>query len=682
MAEYTDLDQALANPTDVTELDLSHNELESLPGEIGQLTNLTHLDLSRNEELDWADTFNKLSILTNLTELDLSSNSLESLPSEIGQLTNLTELYLYENNLKISDKKVENISEFLSDLTDRQLPEQERQLYVCLYLQDLEQVQQIAQDLSLTQILPILNDTDKDIRSLVSILLSKQTQPFAESFDPSSSVFYFAGRFSSVKVAEVKKKLKEVGARVVTKLTDQVTHCAVGQGKGEVGVEAHQMEIQLVFDSHLQQLMQLLEQPFLMEEEEDQSELVSNLRQLLTSQDPSNIKVGLQTMLGNGIPSDLLTLATSLYLYHQDTEIRKIAGQAFRKYAPSEVSTHVRSIWKASMRNVQDREKQLDNIISLCDIDGLSSGQVIAEVFGKEGRLRKRGLDRLDEVELGQLVKGLSTITNLTSLDLGSNNLTDFPSEIGQLTNLTHLDLRYNELSSLPGEIGQLTNLQQLNLGGSQYSSGNDLTELPVEIGQLANLTQLNLSRNNLTELPVEIGQLTNLTKLDLSRNNLTELSASIGQLTNLTELYLLSNEKLDWADTFNKLAPLTNLTKLDLSYNKLETLPVEIGQLTNLTSLELRYNELSSLPGEIGQLANLTSLELGWNKELDWADTFNKLAPLTNLTELYLSYNELESLPSEIGQLKNLAFLELYGTGKEKAGAIKQLLPNCEIEF
>jgi len=36
----------------------------------------------------------ELSQLTNLTNLDLSFNKLESVPSELSQLTNLTNLYL------------------------------------------------------------------------------------------------------------------------------------------------------------------------------------------------------------------------------------------------------------------------------------------------------------------------------------------------------------------------------------------------------------------------------------------------------------------------------------------------------------------------------------------------------------------------------------------------------------
>ena len=64
------------------------------------MNNLAELNLRSNKELDWVETFNKLSLLLSLTTLDLSYNSLESLPSEIGQLTNLTNLRLGWNELE------------------------------------------------------------------------------------------------------------------------------------------------------------------------------------------------------------------------------------------------------------------------------------------------------------------------------------------------------------------------------------------------------------------------------------------------------------------------------------------------------------------------------------------------------------------------------------------------------
>ena len=79
-----------------TKLDLSGNQLRSLPPQIAQLTNLTRLDLSRNQ---LASLPPQIAQLTNLTQLYLSDNQLANLPPQIAQLTKLTELYLSDNQL-------------------------------------------------------------------------------------------------------------------------------------------------------------------------------------------------------------------------------------------------------------------------------------------------------------------------------------------------------------------------------------------------------------------------------------------------------------------------------------------------------------------------------------------------------------------------------------------------------
>ncbi|HKR12419.1 MAG TPA: COR domain-containing protein [Pyrinomonadaceae bacterium] len=83
------------NP-DATSLDLSFNQLTSLPMEITGLTNLTSLSLSGNQLTSLPV---EITRLTNLTSLDLSGNQLTSLPVEIARLTNLTSLNLSFNHL-------------------------------------------------------------------------------------------------------------------------------------------------------------------------------------------------------------------------------------------------------------------------------------------------------------------------------------------------------------------------------------------------------------------------------------------------------------------------------------------------------------------------------------------------------------------------------------------------------
>jgi Leucine-rich repeat (LRR) protein len=84
----------------------------------------------------------------------------------------------------------------------------------------------------------------------------------------------------------------------------------------------------------------------------------------------------------------------------------------------------------------------------------------------------------------------LSLCTALTSLDVGGNQLTSLPAEIGRLEKLQTLSLYNNKLTSLPAEIGQLVNLQRFNL------LGNQLTTLPAEFGHLVSLQLLTIGDN------------------------------------------------------------------------------------------------------------------------------------------------------------------------------------------
>jgi internalin A len=87
---------ARAKRENSTSLDLSGNQLTSLPESIGALSNLRVLDL-RNNRLKRLSA--AIGQLTNLQELYLYDNQLTNLPAAIGQLTNLVILGLSDNQL-------------------------------------------------------------------------------------------------------------------------------------------------------------------------------------------------------------------------------------------------------------------------------------------------------------------------------------------------------------------------------------------------------------------------------------------------------------------------------------------------------------------------------------------------------------------------------------------------------
>ena len=90
----------------MTHLDLSGNQLTSLPAEIGNLTILLVLDLSHNNLSSLPAIIGSL---PNLTYLYLSHNQLSSLPVEIGSLTSLLDLNLSHNNLSSLPVEMSNL---------------------------------------------------------------------------------------------------------------------------------------------------------------------------------------------------------------------------------------------------------------------------------------------------------------------------------------------------------------------------------------------------------------------------------------------------------------------------------------------------------------------------------------------------------------------------------------------
>ncbi|MGD0664804.1 MAG: leucine-rich repeat domain-containing protein [Rhabdochlamydiaceae bacterium] len=112
------------------ELDLSGDQLTSLPIQVGSLTQLQHLLLGSNQltslptwienftqlrQLDLAD--NKLTslpiglgTLTQITYLDLSNNQLTSLPTELGNLTQLDSLFVKKNRIASIPTEIFNLA--------------------------------------------------------------------------------------------------------------------------------------------------------------------------------------------------------------------------------------------------------------------------------------------------------------------------------------------------------------------------------------------------------------------------------------------------------------------------------------------------------------------------------------------------------------------------------------------
>lgn len=96
--------------TNLTELDLRHNQFSSLPPEICKLTNLQKLNLWNNR---LSDQYSAICQLPNLTVLDLCNNQFKSLPPEICNLMNLKKLNLYGNYISRLPRGIDQLTELM-----------------------------------------------------------------------------------------------------------------------------------------------------------------------------------------------------------------------------------------------------------------------------------------------------------------------------------------------------------------------------------------------------------------------------------------------------------------------------------------------------------------------------------------------------------------------------------------
>lgn len=98
----------------IKKLDLSNNNLKTLPAEIGELTELEELYLNDNN-LE-GSLVAEIRKMPNLRILDASNNNMTGIPAEIGQLKKLEALNYSSNNLDTMPNEIENLKDNLKTL--------------------------------------------------------------------------------------------------------------------------------------------------------------------------------------------------------------------------------------------------------------------------------------------------------------------------------------------------------------------------------------------------------------------------------------------------------------------------------------------------------------------------------------------------------------------------------------
>ena len=172
--------------------------------------------------------------------------------------------------------------------------------------------------------------------------------------------------------------------------------------------------------------------------------------------------------------------------------------------------------------------------------------------------------------------------TDLQTLVLADNDLTEVSERVEDLSKLRMLDLGHNRLRELPISLGRLEGLSDF-----LYLHDNRRKHLPDSLSRLQRLRYLNISENAFEVFPEVVTTMRSLIELRVTGNRLTELPPSISQLTSLRELHLRNNQLAALPDS---MCAMRELRQIDLRGNPVTSVPEGLITLPRLEKLDLRW--------------------------------------------------------------------------------------------
>lgn len=265
-------------------------------------------------------------------------------------------------------------------------------------------------------------------------------------------------------------------------------------------------------------------------------------------------------------------------------------------------------------------DKVTDLIFSHCNIKSLDNG-----VFKAVRNIQLIDLSYNDLVTEGispEKFKGPYNNTvyeplGLTQLNLAYNRIHSLPHKIFEhLADLRQLNLEGNQFKVLdpPTQmaLSTLSNLETLNL------ASNQLTELVGDaVKSLRNLKELNLSYNNLDAVPETLSYLgETLEYLYLDHNPIFEMSdESFLGVKSVIELSLTNLPRLTYVNV-NTFSPIKNLKVLFLHTNKnlFDINSQAFGENQTLEELYVQDNALNDLNYNLTKWSNLKLVNMSGN--------------------------------------------------------------------
>lgn len=290
----------------------------------------------------------------------------------------------------------------------------------------------------------------------------------------------------------------------------------------------------------------------------------------------------------------------------------------------------------------------------------------------------------------GEIPAGFRNLQSLTYLSLSNNSFTDVPSALSVLQHcpsLTSLVLtkNFHDEKALPMTgIQGFHNIQVFVIANSHLSGS-----VPPWLANFTQMKVLDLSWNQLIgNIPAWIGDLEFLFYLDLSNNSL-----SGGIPENLSNMKALVTRKISQESTETDYFPFfikRNKTGKGLQYNQVSSFPPSLvlshnkltgpilsgfGILKHLHVLDLSNNNISgTIPDDLSGMSSLESLDLSHNNLTGGIPS--SLTKLNFLSSFSVAYNNLNGTIPSGGQF--WTFSSSTYEGNPKLCGIRQGLPRC----
>ncbi len=590
-------------------LDVEKNQLNALPAELRYCEGLRELRLSYNSFETWPTE----ALTTQLNSLTISRNQLHALPDSLRHLHHLSYLDVSFNALHTLPSGlilIESLEHLMLEGNPLRLalPSTDPEHDLERLFQELKRGKGSANerqrwfrlvqgdatllaDAAPHQLAAMLDSVLPQVRAAAKELLPIWFPSPLPTAGPAEIVF--AGNITGK--SKYQKSLQAAGFQVLNRPTANAI-LVLGDRPGAMAQQAFAQGNPIAYEGHLVGWLKAAQGEFLSSGAQV-NPMTESLRRLIRSYRKENIEIALVMMSKAGIPPALLTELLAIQLFHSDPEIKAKAAAAFAQLADKQVRAFVeRQI--AQYFKAELLEKVPALVEALLRNKALDAPTLVdAAIDLAQGSL---GLVLLlpEKDRLPHFQKFLKE----GQLNLSNLHLATLPEALAQVRDLRYLMLSRNQLTELPSDLAPFAALEMLDL------AENQLIQVPESVGILRRLTGLDVSQNRLRNLPDSIAEMTSLEALRLDRNPLVGLPDALADLPQLEMLGLYGCKFAHFPAVVWRLR---GLRSLDVGECNLRELPDTIGGFPHLESLAMRDNPLGHLPEWIGEMPALRFLDL-----------------------------------------------------------------------